>query len=121
MIGQNIRDAQENEFPYVVSFMRIGLFMTNPQLNHICTGTLITRKDVVTSEHCIVGRQISNSKIMVGSVNLRITRRYYILWWISYKQWANGQNITIQFSINDIAVVRVIIFYEIFLQFYTMG
>jgi V8-like Glu-specific endopeptidase len=108
MIGHNIRDAQENEYSYVVSLMQIDCFLTNPQYDHICTGTLVTRKDVVTSEHCVQDRELDDTKLMVGAVNLWQSRSYNILWWISYEQWAVSHNIVIEFDLNDVAVIRVI-------------
>jgi V8-like Glu-specific endopeptidase len=83
--------------------------MTNadPLRDHACTGTLITRKDVVTSEHCVLAEELQNSKIVVGSINLRECQDYFIFWWITYEQWAVAHNIDVEFNMNDVAVVRV--------------
>jgi hypothetical protein len=108
MIGANIFDAQENEFDFVVSLMKKGILTSNPVMDHICTGTLITRKDIVTAEHCIRGRDISRTEIMLGSVDLKKCFTYYILWWITYEEWAEIEKIHLEFILNDIAVIRVI-------------
>jgi V8-like Glu-specific endopeptidase len=107
MIGRNIRDAQENEFPYVVSVMRMRIFNADPIRDHSCTGTLISRKDIVTAEHCVEAEDLLATKIVVGSNNLRECESYFIFWWTTYKHWAMRSNIPIEFYMNDVAVIRV--------------
>jgi V8-like Glu-specific endopeptidase len=65
--GQNIRHPNPNEYLYVVSVVRIDS-QDNTKMEKMCIGTLVTRKDVLTAEHCLEGEELkfnTNDIIMI--------------------------------------------------------
>jgi hypothetical protein len=108
MIGQNIRFAYNNEFPFIVSMVQLDTRnRNNIGYFHLCTGSLITRKDVAISEHCIAGETMQAIQISVGSLDYRQGRKHSILWWLSFEQWTALNHRQIEFPLNDIANIRV--------------
>lgn len=47
------RDAEENEFPYMVSIRRAELEIIFGEPYHICGGSIITTDKVLTASHCL--------------------------------------------------------------------
>ncbi|XP_011503421.1 PREDICTED: trypsin-4-like [Ceratosolen solmsi marchali] len=105
MIGRNVQIAAENEYPFIVSIIRISQHNTNSVL-HCCTGSLITRKDIATVEHCLENEQEDSMRVVVGAVDYRQGVRFPIQWWITYDVWAIFNGIAIDFEVNDVANIR---------------
>jgi hypothetical protein len=107
LVGQEIRNALTDEFPYVVSMIRIEPEAHNLQSSHFCTGTLISHQNILTGAHCILDENIVSVRIIVGSVNLYHGKQYVPLWWISFNDWAESRSIPILYQVNDIACIKV--------------
>jgi hypothetical protein len=107
LVGINIRPSEDNEFPFIVSIMQINYINPDPTMDHLCAGSMISRKDVLTSEHCISMEVPNAIKVIVGSTNLYDGNEYFINWWISYDQLKNSQENEIEFIENDISIIRV--------------
>jgi secreted trypsin-like serine protease len=106
LIG-NIRSAAENEFPFIVAISK-SYRQDTLNLNYFCAGTLISRKDVLTSEHCLRDQNLNRITVLVGSSYLDRGLRYYPSWWITFDQWAVQNNHEIVHEVNDIALLNVI-------------
>jgi desulfoferrodoxin (superoxide reductase-like protein) len=98
-------NATEPEFSSVVC-ITIDIPLSN-EINIICTGTLISLEHILTSAHCFNNAELTSINVILGSVHLAMTTKYYIMWWITYMQWATEMRRFLQFSSNDIAVIRV--------------
>jgi hypothetical protein len=107
LVGTNVRPAEVNEFPFIVSLMRITSINPDPLTDHFCAGSMISRKDVLTSEHCTSMDVPTGIKVVVGSIDLRGGNEYFINWWMSYDQWATAKGILIELIENDISIIRV--------------
>jgi hypothetical protein len=100
--------AEPNEFSFMVSIMNIQSGGLNVTRDLICSGTLISYEDVLTSEHCFnVAETSVGFVIILGSINLLQGIKYYISWWITYDQWAIETKTFIKYVENDIAILRV--------------
>jgi hypothetical protein len=109
-LGNNIRSVKRNEFPFVVFIIRSNnRRQSNPEKDHICTGTLITNRDIATAAHCMEHEIKILVKIVIGSNDIRIGQKYSVFWWISYEVWANRKGIPIESDCNDVMNIRVII------------
>ncbi|XP_011500583.1 PREDICTED: uncharacterized protein LOC105364372 [Ceratosolen solmsi marchali] len=107
LIGENVRLAGESEFPFIVAIMRYVL-ENNMRRNYICAGTLISRKDILTAEHCLTAQHLTGIYVLAGSSNIDQTYKYYPEWWITYDQWANSNNHVIEIADNDIGIVNLL-------------
>jgi hypothetical protein len=106
LIGTNVRPAQVGDFPFVVSI--VGINPNIPiELNIWCTATRITRRLVLTSEHCLRNSENRPFQIIEGSVDVRHGTSFFPLWSISYDQWAYHNNIQVFFIDNDILLIQV--------------
>jgi hypothetical protein len=106
IIGENVRRAEANEFPAIVSFMTINEGVEDLEEEHFCTGTLLTSSHVLTAAHCLENVQKNETQIVLGSVDLRCGLVYYPLWWVNYNEWASVRRVHLQFVVNDIAIVK---------------
>jgi secreted trypsin-like serine protease len=108
MIGENVKLVEQGKFRFAVSILRVR-FDNNQRIeNHFCTGALISIKDVLTAEHCMINEILSQTYVTIGSVDFRHGTKYEILWWISYDQWARYKVLHQNFKNNDITIIRVI-------------
>ena len=107
LLGQNVTQAYEYEFPYVVSIMRISTENETLENLHRCTGTIISRQDILTAEHCLRDLTPYGFRIMIGSSDLYNCIEYYSLWWLSYNRWAYLTNTDLQNEDNDVAIGKV--------------
>jgi secreted trypsin-like serine protease len=106
LIGRNVRDAGENEYPFIASILRI-LTEDESEIVYACVGALISRKDVLTTNHCMDDEELNKIKIIIGSTYLTGTNKYYPLWWKSYNDWMQEKRKNLEFRLNDIAIIRV--------------
>ncbi|XP_011501473.1 PREDICTED: trypsin iota-like [Ceratosolen solmsi marchali] len=106
MIGENVKQVRNNEYPYIVSIVKISTVPTE-SIVHICTGTLIAKRDVITIGHCLINQHIWSIRVMVGSIHLDAGLKFYPLWWKMYNEWAEKNNFSHKNLIDDIAVMRL--------------
>ncbi|XP_011495224.1 PREDICTED: chymotrypsin-2-like [Ceratosolen solmsi marchali] len=107
MHGVNVRFAREGEFPFVVSITNMNRNNQRPEANHVCTGTLVSKRDVVTTDHCVLGFLYHVIEIIVGSHDIRQGTRYFVLWWLSFNQFSTIQRSIPVYEHNDIMMIRL--------------
>ncbi|XP_011495558.1 PREDICTED: myeloblastin-like [Ceratosolen solmsi marchali] len=107
MFGENVRLANPGEFPFVASVKRINPSNPLSEYDHLCTGVLISNRDVLTVEHCLQPLSAFYIEISVGSHNIREGIKYPIDWWMSYSTWTTFRHIAPRYNKNDISIIRV--------------
>ncbi|XP_011495557.1 PREDICTED: chymotrypsin-2-like [Ceratosolen solmsi marchali] len=107
MHGVNVRFAREGEFPFVVSITNTIQNNQRPEANHVCTGTLVSKRDVVTADHCVSTFTDQTITIIAGSHDIRHGTRYGVLWWLSYNQFSTIQHSIPVYEHNDITMIRL--------------
>ncbi|XP_011495579.1 PREDICTED: uncharacterized protein LOC105360384 [Ceratosolen solmsi marchali] len=111
LLGSGVRNAFEEEFPFIVAFRRINNVNPNPSRDHICTGALITKQHVLSAAQCHDRRLVNQTIVLHGSNSLLYCTTYRILWWITFNKWADLTGRNHLFSDNDISVTKLI--YEV--------
>ncbi|XP_011495560.1 PREDICTED: chymotrypsin-2-like [Ceratosolen solmsi marchali] len=100
------RGAREGEFPFVVSIKKQE-YPNRPDKDHVCSGVLISNKDVLTIERCQECVTEGATEILYGSVNLKAGFKRYPLWWMTYVQWAHIKNKQLTYQQNQLAIIRL--------------
>jgi secreted trypsin-like serine protease len=112
-MGDNVRAAEENEFLFIVAIAKY--YLSNYlRYNYVCTGSLITKKDILTSAHCLQVRRKYGIVILVGSSHIQRTTRFYPEWWITFDQWAIQNSYERKYTNNDMAIIHVNILVNLF-------
>ncbi|XP_011500643.1 PREDICTED: uncharacterized protein LOC105364429 [Ceratosolen solmsi marchali] len=107
LMGHKIREAKENEFPFIVAIIRRNRDVM-PCRDIICTASLISNKDILTAEHCMHDEVANGVGLIIGSIDLNSVKKYYAAWWISYDQWEEVNLASkLIFAENDILLLRV--------------
>lgn len=105
--GVNVLSANSTEFPFIAS---LGYMRSIVRLErfHFCTGTLITKKHVITAAHCLIHVNKNPFDVIIGDVDLRTANvRYNVDSWITYDEWARSVGKERVFDNNDVAILTV--------------
>jgi hypothetical protein len=106
LAGENIRHPNPNEYLFVVPIARVDKY-NNSLTEEMCVGTLVTRKDVLTAEHCLEGEELPYTVIIAGSSDFSLGTEFSFYWWISFDWWYSNFRQAKEFDFNDISVIRV--------------
>ncbi|XP_058802993.1 serine protease 30-like isoform X2 [Phymastichus coffea] len=105
--GEQIFQADPQDFPFVVSF-RQKVSETLIDTEHFCTGSLITQIHVITAAHCFEEKIESEIKaIIVGEYWIRPYVDHGIDYWLIYDSWARENGKAIELPLNDIAIAKL--------------
>ena len=72
-----------------------------------CTGSLVSRQDVLTAEHCLRTTFTEGFKVMVGSHDLAHTTAHFPMFVMSYEHWIIYRRRRLDRSEHDIAFIKV--------------
>lgn len=109
-IGETVRQARENEFPFVVSlsYKPTSKYAKNQEKSHECSGSLITTLHVLTAAHCIdQWHNYSDIIVKVGSIDWLKAKTYEVRSWISFMKWAKAADDINPHVYYDVAIVSV--------------
>ena len=77
----NGKVAKPHEYPWMVFVFRFDI--ESDKMSHLCGGSLIHPKFILTAAHCIAGGDIENTLVIIGSHNVtqswRLCRDYKLL------------------------------------------
>ncbi|XP_058797603.1 trypsin-like [Phymastichus coffea] len=105
--GKHVFPVEPPQFPFIVS-LRQKSFQDILTSQHFCTGSLITQKHVITAAHCFQERIEFEVEAIVSQQNwTRPSLSYEIDSWLTYNSWAPANGKTIEFPINDVAIVKL--------------
>jgi secreted trypsin-like serine protease len=92
IIGQNVVVAEEFEFPFIVFITVAPDRYYDPLGPFYCSGSLVTRRDVLASDHCLRNRVPEDLQVNIGSYDIRTSDIYRPEWWVTYETWAMHRN-----------------------------
>lgn len=104
------RDAEENEFPYIVSLRRAEMEMMLGQSYHVCGGSIINKDTVVTASHCLFDpfgnllHEAGSYFVVAGSRRVWVNEastKYFIAGEIFKHPRYNAETLE-----NDIAIIK---------------
>ena len=105
MTGPGVRQVHGNEFPFVVS---IGVINDrDAELNHFCTGSLISRRHVLTASHCMATLKLGSFQVSIRSSDLRAAEKFQVNSWITYDNWLEVNEMPDDPRLSDIAIIQV--------------
>ncbi|XP_058793564.1 chymotrypsin-2-like [Phymastichus coffea] len=104
--GDNVFAVKEGEFPLAAALIRKTECL-NDECDFICTGVLISKRHILTADHCFEELQPNDTQIILNSIDLRYGTRYNVSKWITYDEWAMKKRIHIVLYDNDIAVIEL--------------
>jgi hypothetical protein len=96
IIGRRVQVAEPNEFPYMVFITMAANRYYDPFSPYFCSGSLVTYRDVLASDHCLKNRVPEDIQVNAGSYDIRTSILYHPEWWVTYETWAMHKNIRVQ-------------------------
>ncbi|KAJ8687699.1 hypothetical protein QAD02_023493 [Eretmocerus hayati] len=103
--GQNVRHARKDEFPFVTIFS----VKDNLGTQKYCSGSLISKRHVLTAAQClpVLNQSIDKIKICVSLSDKTVCNAYGSNESIAYNEWSKKRGKKPEFDLNDIAIIKL--------------
>ncbi|KAJ8664470.1 hypothetical protein QAD02_006132 [Eretmocerus hayati] len=106
--GKHVKRVAQHDLDFVASIAYQSTSGSHRKDNHICSGTLISPRHILTHERCLLNKIREHLAIYVGSPDIKSASPYHACKWISYSSWySENTNRFVNIGGSHIAIITI--------------